>query len=68
MNLYEKIELIKNAKEEDRLVIFIGAGVSFNSGVPQWKGLVQELARQLKYYKCKKCEYKKSFKNCQQYK
>ncbi len=67
MNLYEKVELIKNAKEEDRLVIFIGSGVSFNSGIPQWKGLVQELARQLSYYKCKKCEYRKSYEKCQQY-
>ena len=67
MNLYEKIELIKKAKEEDRLVIFIGAGVSFNSGIPKWKGVIQELARQLKYYKCKKCKYRKNLKNCSEY-
>lgn len=67
MNLYEKIDLIRNAKEEDRLIIFIGSGVSFNSGVPQWKGLVQELARQLSYHKCKKCEYRKNYEKCQQY-
>ncbi|MDG5855265.1 SIR2 family protein [Clostridium beijerinckii] len=64
MKLSDKVEYIRQAKEENRLVIFVGAGVSFNSGIPQWKGLIQQFAKSLVYYKCKKCEYAKKDKNC----
>ncbi len=64
MKLSDKIEYIRQAKEENRLVIFVGAGVSSNSGIPQWEGLIQQFAKNLVYYKCKKCEFGKKDKNC----
>ena len=64
MNLYQKINDIKKAKEDDKLVIFVGAGVSSNSGIPNWRGLVQGFAKQLGYSKCKECIYRKKNKKC----
>ena len=64
MELFDKIDYIRKAKEDNRLVIFVGAGVSFNSGIPQWKGLIQQFAKNLVYDKCKKCEFKSEKKNC----
>ncbi|MCW6092372.1 SIR2 family protein, partial [Clostridium sporogenes] len=49
MNLDEKIRYIKKAKDENRLVIFVGAGVSKNSDLPDWSELVKEFVNRLNY-------------------
>lgn len=41
------IKAIQKASKENRLVIFAGAGTSFDAGVPLWSGLVNELSRVL---------------------
>lgn len=41
------IKIIKKAMEKNRLVIWIGAGVSANSGYPSWQYLVKEFADDL---------------------
>lgn len=37
------IEQIQQASKQNRLVIFVGAGVSANSGVPLWSELINSL-------------------------
>lgn len=41
------IKKIKEASENNKLVIFVGAGVSANSGVPTWNQLIKELGKDL---------------------
>lgn len=41
------IQHIQNACKQDKLVIFIGAGISANSGVPMWKKLIESLKKEL---------------------
>ena len=36
MDWIESIKHIKEAQRNNRLVIFVGAGVSKNSGIPMW--------------------------------
>ena len=38
---------IQIASQTDRLVLFVGAGVSANSGVPTWKRLIDEMKKEL---------------------
>ena len=38
---------IQIASQTDRLVLFVGAGVSANSGVPTWKQLIDEMKKEL---------------------
>lgn len=55
MNYYikESKKVIKNAMNNNKLVIFVGAGVSMNSDYPSWENLVREFARGLGYSKDK---------------
>src|SRR5574344_2253529 len=41
------IKNIQKAIENNKLIIFVGAGVSRNSGIPTWESLVQILANEL---------------------
>ena len=41
------IKNIQKAIENNKLVIFVGAGVSRNSGIPTWAELIKELAKDL---------------------
>lgn len=41
------LDTIKKAQKEHRLVLFIGAGVSVNSGYPTWNTLVSDMAQKL---------------------
>lgn len=41
------IKNIQKAIENNKLVIFVGAGVSRNSGIPTWSELIKELAKDL---------------------
>lgn len=45
--LKTNIEKIRKAKEHDKLVVFVGAGVSVNSELPTWYDLVSELAEEM---------------------
>ena len=40
----ESKKIIRKAMNNNKLVIFVGAGVSANSGLPSWKDLVNELS------------------------
>lgn len=42
--IYSQIERIREEKRNHRLVIFVGAGVSKNSGACSWWELVKEIA------------------------
>ena len=49
MNWIESIKEIQRAQENDRLVIFVGSGVSNNSSIPTWKELIKEIAIKIEY-------------------
>ena len=51
MEWTESINEIRKARDEDRLVIFVGSGVSANSGVPTWGKLIKEIAKHIGYDK-----------------
>lgn len=38
---------IQNASRENRLVVFVGAGVSRNSGIPTWNDLIKTMKSEL---------------------
>jgi hypothetical protein len=60
MKLKEEIIKLRKAREEDKLVIFVGAGVSKNSGIPTWGELVKCFAKEIPYGKCRECNDRKS--------
>ena len=49
MTFYEMINDMSSALNRKRLVIFVGAGVSKNSGLPTWGQMVQAFAEQIDY-------------------
>ena len=49
MTFYEMIEDMSVALRREKLVIFVGAGVSRNSGLPTWGQLVQAFAGEIGY-------------------
>lgn len=58
MDWIESIEEIKKSQESDRLIIFVGAGVSANSGLPSWSQLIKDIAQKIEYKgACDKCEH-----------
>ena len=56
MDLIESIKLIREAKEDNRLVVFVGAGVSKNSDIPTWHELIREIAKKIHYSRCDYCK------------
>ena len=58
MDWVTAIKEIQKAQEDDRLVIFVGAGVSKNSGVPSWYELIKKFADELGYSRCDTCRKK----------
>lgn len=44
MNDIESIKRIREAIDRSKLVVFVGAGVSMNSKLPSWSGLIKRLA------------------------
>lgn len=40
----ENIKIIREAIDRNKLVVFVGAGVSVNSELPSWSGLIKKLA------------------------
>lgn len=41
------LQNIQRASRENRLVVFVGAGVSMNSGIPSWNKLIEEMKKDL---------------------
>jgi hypothetical protein len=41
------IRTIRKARDQERLVVFVGSGVSYNSNVPGWENLVESMAKDL---------------------
>ena len=62
MDWMTAIKEIQKAQEDDRLVIFVGAGGSKNSGVPSWYELIRKFADELGYSRCDTCQ--KKVANC----
>lgn len=58
MEIYQAINNLRRAKENNELVIFVGAGVSKNSGLPDWKELIKQFSEKINYDKCGWCKFK----------
>lgn len=58
------LENIKEALNNEKLVIFVGAGISKNSNVPTWGHIVRKYARKLNYTQCLSCHFKTD--NCEE--
>ena len=59
MDIIEQIEKLREINKQHKLVIFVGAGVSRNSGVCSWWELVRRIAIEIGYNDiCEKCELK----------
>lgn len=58
MDWITAIKEIQKAQEDDRLVVFVGAGVSKNSGIPSWWDLIKKFADELGYSRCDTCKKK----------
>lgn len=56
MNWIDSIREIQRAAENNRLVIFVGAGVSANSKIPTWGDLIKRFAEEIGYDNCTKCD------------
>jgi len=52
----EAIREIRLAQRANRLVLFVGAGVSANSGVPTWENLIRLIAAEIGYDNCHRCK------------
>lgn len=59
MDWVESVREIRKANENNRLVVFVGAGVSKNSGIPTWGELIQDIAKKIGYSHCNVCKEKK---------
>ena len=58
------IRLFRKKANTDKLIIFVGAGVSRNvTGMPDWNTLIQQMAGAINYSRCDNC--KKKSKSCQ---
>lgn len=55
MDWIESIKEIRKAQEKNQLVIFVGAGVSKNSDIPTWSGLIKIIAEEIGYSRCDNC-------------
>ncbi|MCM1271778.1 MAG: SIR2 family protein, partial [Ruminococcus flavefaciens] len=57
-DIITQIEKIREINQQHKLVIFVGAGVSKNSGVCSWWDLVRDMADSIGYNNCDKCKMK----------
>ena len=58
MDWIESIKTIKKA-QENKLIVFVGAGVSKNSNVPTWWELIKIIADKIGYDRCDFCKKRK---------
>lgn len=49
MEFYQTLEEMKESLKKNKLVIFVGAGISKNSGVPTWGQMVRTFAERMDY-------------------
>lgn len=57
------IQLFREKSHNDKLIVFVGAGVSCNvEGMPSWNDLIVKMAEAIKYTKCSTCRKKE--KDC----
>ena len=62
-NLLKRIYLLREKAELNKLVVFVGAGVSCNvEGMPSWSELIAEMAKAIDYSKCNSCKHSKECK------
>lgn len=47
MNWIKSLDLIIEANNNNRLVIFVGSGISKNSTIPTWHSLIESIAKEI---------------------
>lgn len=58
-DLFSSIDILREKGELNKLVVFVGAGVSRNvPGLPSWHDLIVEMAKMIDYTKCSICWHK----------
>lgn len=57
LDQHQMIQALKDARDKKGLVIFVGAGISMNSGLPSWGSLIKNFAQELPMDNCKACPY-----------
>jgi NAD-dependent SIR2 family protein deacetylase len=67
--IYDHISNLRNINNNNKLVIFVGAGVSINSGLPSWKDLIKTIAAKINYKEkpeteCDPCDFS-NHRDCQ---
>ena len=61
-DLFEYINFFRDKAEQNKLVVFVGAGVSCNvKGMPDWKTLIGNMAKTIDYSRCTSCVHKDDF-------
>ncbi len=56
--LLNLINLLRDESDKDKLVVFVGAGVSCNvPGMPNWNDLIVKMAEAIGYSKCTECRH-----------
>jgi NAD-dependent protein deacetylases, SIR2 family len=60
MNFTQKVRELREARANNKLVAFVGAGVSANSGIPTWSDLIKIFADKISYNKCTVCKERTS--------
>lgn len=64
MDLLKHIRNFRHKTNTDKLIVFVGAGVSCNvANMPSWNALIQEMAKSIKYSRCSICRKKE--KDCE---
>lgn len=58
----DAVRYIKDIQESNRLVFFVGSGVSRNSDIPTWGNLINAIAKKMNYDNCLSCPGKSD--NC----
>ena len=59
MDWLDSVQNIRRLKNENRLVIFVGAGVSKNSDMPLWSELIKKIVDKINYSRCTFCNKRK---------
>jgi hypothetical protein len=61
--LLEEIALLREKADMNKLVVFVGAGVSCNvPNMPSWNSLIKSMADAIDYSKCNSCTHKRECK------
>lgn len=45
--LEESKRIIQNSSKNNKLIIFVGAGVSANSGIPVWTSIINKIKKKI---------------------